>query len=161
MDLALRDKVCVVTGSTAGIGLEVAQLLQAEGALVVTTGRRDHGIGDLHVAADLGRAGGPESVVEQTLDRYGRLDCLVNNVGGTEIRELAELSDADWQASFDLNLMSAIRATQAALPSMRERGEGVIVNVSSTSGKRPSSSMPDYSVMKAGLLSYSRLVADL
>ena len=161
MDLALRDKVCVVTGSTAGIGLEVAQLLQAEGALVVTTGRRDHGIGDLHVAADLGRAGGPESVVEQTLDRYGRLDCLVNNVGGTEIRELAELSDADWQASFDLNLMSAIRATQAALPSMRERGEGVIVNVSSTSGKRPSPSMPDYSVMKAGLLSYSRLVADV
>ena len=58
MELALRDKVCIVTGSTAGIGLEVAQLLQAEGALVVTTGRRDHGIGDLHVAADLGRAGG-------------------------------------------------------------------------------------------------------
>src|SRR5581483_7098260 len=87
------------------------------------------------------------------------LDVLVNNVGGTEIRKLAQLTDDDWQASFELNLMSAVRATRAALP-LLEAG-AAIVNVSSTAAKRPSSGMPDYSVMKAALLSFSRLVADL
>jgi NAD(P)-dependent dehydrogenase (short-subunit alcohol dehydrogenase family) len=85
----------------------------------------------------------------------------VNNVGGTEIRKLEDLTDADWQASFEINLMSAIRATRAALPHMRERKAGTIVNVSSTAAKRPSTGMPDYSVMKAAMLSFSRLVADL
>jgi 3-oxoacyl-[acyl-carrier protein] reductase len=161
MDLDLRDHICVVTGSTGGIGLEVARQLQAEGAVVVTSGRRDGGIGELHVAADLSRAGEPERLIAETLERFGRVDCLVNNVGGTEISRLADLTDADWQASFELNLMSAIRATQAVLPGLRERKAGVIVNVSSTSAKRPSAGMPDYSVMKAALLSYSRLVADV
>jgi NAD(P)-dependent dehydrogenase (short-subunit alcohol dehydrogenase family) len=161
MNLGLRDKVCIVTGSTGGIGLEVARQLQSEGALVVTSGRRDQGIGDLHVSADLGRPGEPERLVAESSERFGRVDCLVNNVGGTEIRRLAELSDADWQTSFELNLMSAVRATQAALPGMRARKQGAIVNVSSTAAKRPSSTMPDYSVMKAALLSFSRLVADL
>jgi NAD(P)-dependent dehydrogenase (short-subunit alcohol dehydrogenase family) len=161
VDLGLTDRICVVTGSTAGIGLDVARQLRAEGAVVVTSGRRPDGIGDLHVVADLSRPGEPERVIAETLERFGRIDCLVNNVGGTDIRTLAELTDQDWQASFDINLMSAIRATQAALPAMRERGGGAIVNVSSSAGKRPSTSMPDYSVMKAGLLSYSRLVADL
>ncbi len=161
MELGLQDKVCVVTGSTGGIGLAVARELQAEGAVVVTSGRRDGGIGDLHVVADLSRGGEPERLVAATLERFGRIDCLVNNVGGTEIRKLPELTDADWQASFELNLMSAVRATQAALRAMVGANDGVIVNVSSTSGKRPSSGMPDYSVMKAALLSYSRLVADV
>src|SRR5689334_1417215 len=161
MDLGLRDKVCVVTGSTGGIGLEVARQLQAEGATVVTNGRREEGVGELHVAADLSRAGEPERLISETIARLGRVDCLVNSVGWTEIRTLDRLTDADWQASFDLNLMSAVRATRAALPSMREHGEGAIVNVSSSSGKRPSATMPDYSVMKAALLSFSRLVADV
>ena len=161
MNLGLRDRVCIVTGSTGGIGLEVARQLQSEGALVVTSGRREQGIGDLHVTADLGRPGEPERLVAESSERFGRIDCLVNNVGGTEIRRLAELSDADWQTSFELNLMSAVRATQAALPGMRARKQGAIVNVSSTAATRPSSTMPDYSVMKAALLSFSRLVADL
>jgi 3-oxoacyl-[acyl-carrier protein] reductase len=161
MELDLRDKVCVVTGSTDGIGKVVAEQLRGEGAVVVTTGRRDHGPGDLHVAADLSVPGEPERVIAAAEARFRRIDCLVNNVGATRIRRLDELTDADWQASFELNLMSAVRATRAALPGMRERGGGAIVNVSSTSGKRPSGSMPDYSVMKAGLLSFSRLIADL
>ncbi len=156
MDLGLRDHVCLVTGSTAGIGLETAELLRAEGATVVTTARND---GDIR--ADFARAGEAERVVRETEVRHGRIDVLVNNVGGTDIRKLEELTEADWQASFELNLMSAIRATQAALPGMRARGAGTIVNVSSTAAKRPSTSMPDYSVMKAGMLSFSRLVADL
>jgi 3-oxoacyl-[acyl-carrier protein] reductase len=161
MELGLEDKICVVTGSTAGIGLEVARQLQKEGATVVTSGRRENGIGDVHISADLSKPGEPERLVHETINRFGRVDGLVNNVGGTDIRKLEDLTDDDWQASFEINLMSAIRATQAALPGMRDRQAGTIVNVSSSAGKRPSPSMPDYSVMKAGLLSYSRLVADL
>src|SRR5215467_1532102 len=110
MDLGLSRKVCVVTGSTAGIGLAVAQRLKDEGASVVTSGRREEGIGNLHVAADLSRRGEPERLIASTLDRFGRLDGLVNNVGGTDIRDVDQLTDDDWQASFELNLMSAVRA---------------------------------------------------
>jgi NAD(P)-dependent dehydrogenase (short-subunit alcohol dehydrogenase family) len=161
VELGYQDKVCVVTGSTAGIGLVVAQQLREEGATVVTSGRRTEGIGDLHVAADLTQPGGAEELIAAALAAFGRVDCLVNNVGGTGIRKLEELTDDDWQASFQLNLMSAVRATRAALPGMKEQGSGSIVNVSSTAAKRPSAGMPDYSVMKAAMLSYSRLVADL
>jgi 3-oxoacyl-[acyl-carrier protein] reductase len=161
MELGLRDRVCVVTGSTAGIGLETARLLKEEGARVVTSGRRAGGIGDLHVQADLAQPGEPERLVTETIALLGRVDCLVNNVGGTDIRRFEELTDADWEASWQLNVMSAVRAIRAALPGMRERGGGVIVNVSSTAGKRPSTTMPEYSVAKAALLSLSRLVADL
>ncbi|HEY5295640.1 MAG TPA: SDR family oxidoreductase [Gaiellaceae bacterium] len=161
MDLGLRDEVCIVTGSTGGIGLVVARQLTDEGAVVVSTGRRAEGPGALHVAADLTQAGEAERVVSETIARFGRVDRLVNNVGGTKIRRLDELTDADWQASFELNLMSAVRVTRAVLPGMKERGRGAIVNVSSTSAKRPSGGMPDYSVMKAAMLSFSRLVADL
>ncbi len=118
MELGLQDKVCVVTGSTSGIGLEVVLQLQAEGALVVTSGRRNAGPGHLHVAADLAHAGEPERLVAAAVERFGRVDCLVNNVGGTDIRRLDDLTDGDWQRSFELNLMSAVRATRAALPHM-------------------------------------------
>jgi NAD(P)-dependent dehydrogenase (short-subunit alcohol dehydrogenase family) len=156
MDLGLAESVCLVTGSTGGIGLETAKLLRSEGATVVTTGRSG---GD--VQADLSDAGEPERVVRETIERHGRLDVLVNNVGYSEIRKLEDVTDDVWQASFEINLMSAVRATRAALPGMREQGAGTIVNVSSTAAKRPSTGMPDYSVMKAALLSFSRLVADL
>jgi NAD(P)-dependent dehydrogenase (short-subunit alcohol dehydrogenase family) len=156
MDLGLGDSVCLVTGSTGGIGLETAKLLRAEGATVVTTGRSG---GD--ICADLSQPGEPERVVGETIEEHGRLDVLVNNVGYSEIRKLEDVTDDLWQASFEINLMSAVRATRAALPGMRERAAGTIVNVSSTAAKRPSTGMPDYSVMKAALLSFSRLVADL
>jgi len=156
VDLGLVDNVCLVTGSTSGIGSETAKLLRAEGATVVTTGRSGG-----EVPADLSQPGEPERVVQETIERYGRLDVLVNNVGYSEIRRLEQLTDDDWQTSFEVNLMSAVRATKAALPGMRERGSGTIVNVASTAAKRPSTGMPDYSVMKAALLSFSRLVADL
>ena len=160
MELGLTGKVCIVTGSTSGIGLHVAQQLHADGAIVVTSGRRPDGIGDLHVVGDLTEPGAPEKLIAKSLERFGRVDVLVNNVGGAAIRRLEQLTDADWQASFELNLMTAVRATRAAVPVMREQHGGVIVNVSSTSGKRPSATLPEYSVMKAGLLSFSRLVAD-
>jgi NAD(P)-dependent dehydrogenase (short-subunit alcohol dehydrogenase family) len=159
VDLGLAGRVCLVTGSTGGIGFEVARRLADEGAHVVTTGRRATGSGELHVAADLTERGAADRLVAATVERFGRIDGLVNNVGGTEIRKLAELTDDDWQRSFELNLMTAVRTTRAALPHMQSGS--AIVNVSSTAAKRPSTGMPDYSVLKAALLSFSRLVADL
>jgi NAD(P)-dependent dehydrogenase (short-subunit alcohol dehydrogenase family) len=159
VELGLADKVCIVTGSTGGIGRVVAEQLRAEGATVVSSGRREKGPGDLHVALDLTERGAGDRLVAAAVERFGRIDGLVNNVGGTDIRKLEQLTDDDWQRSFELNLMTAVRTTRAALPHL---GRGAaIVNVSSTAAKRPSGGMPDYSVMKAAMLSFSRLVADL
>jgi len=158
LDLGLRERLCVVTGSTAGIGLATAQQLVAEGARVVTCGRSDGpGVGEsLHVKADLSRPGEPERVIAEA----GEPDVLVNNVGYAEQRDFLELEDAQWDEAWQLNVMSYVRAIRAVVPVMRGRG-GVIVNVSSTAGKRPSTGMPEYSVTKAAVLSLSRLVADL
>ena len=164
MDLGLGDSVCLVTGSTGGIGLETARLLAAEGAPVVTTGRRADapGVGEtLHLAADLGEPEEPERLVRETERRLGRVDVLVNNVGAAYQRSFDEVTDEQWDELWRLNVMSYIRTIRAVLPGMRERRGGVIVNVSSTAGKRPSTSMPDYSVTKAAVLSLSRLVADV
>jgi 3-oxoacyl-[acyl-carrier protein] reductase len=162
MDLGLDAKRCLVTGSTGGIGLEVAQQLVAEGARVVTCGRRGApGVGEVaHVAADLARAGEPERVVAAAVAGLGGLDVLVNNVGSARHARFEDVPDDEWDAYWQLNVMSYVRAIRASLPHLRERG-GAIVNVSSTAGKRPSTGMPHYSVTKAGVLSLSRLVADL
>jgi len=164
VDLGLQNTVCLITGSTGGIGLESARLLAAEGATVVTSGRRDEapGVGEtLHVAAELNRAGEPERLVREVEEKLGRVDCLVNNVGLAVRRSFDEVTDAQWDEVWQLNVMSYVRAIRAVLPGMRERRAGVIVNVSSTAGKRPSASMPDYSVTKAAVLSLSRLIADV
>ena len=154
--------MCVVTGSTGGIGLATARLLVEEGARVVTSGRSQApGVGEaLHVPGDLGEPGQPERVVESAVGDLGRVDCLVNNVGVARIAKFEEVSDEEWNEYWQLNVMSYIRAIRAALPALRERS-GAIVNVSSTAGKRPSTGMPHYSVVKAAVLSLSRLVADL
>ena len=161
MELGLRGKVCVVTGSTSGIGLETARQLKEEGATVITSGRSAKGIGELHVAVDLAKPGEPERLIAAALERFDRVDCLVNNVGWAEIHTWDDLSDELWERSWQINVMSAVRALRATLPGMKERGAGAIVNVSSTAAKRPSLSMPEYSVTKAAMLSLSRLVADL
>jgi NAD(P)-dependent dehydrogenase (short-subunit alcohol dehydrogenase family) len=163
MELGLQDRVCLVTGSTGGIGLATARLLVEEGARVVTAGRREEapGIGEaLHVSGDLGRSGEPARLVETTVAELGGLDCLVNNVGVARIAKFEEVTDEEWNEYWQLDVMSYIRAIRAALPALRE-SRGAIVNVSSTAGKRPSTGMPHYSVVKASVLSLSRLVADL
>jgi NAD(P)-dependent dehydrogenase (short-subunit alcohol dehydrogenase family) len=169
MDLGLRNRVCVVTGSTAGIGLATARLLAHEGARVVVTGRdserveaaRQDAGAALAVVADLAEPAAPEEVVRQATDAVGPVDCLVNNVGVAYQAGFDELTDPQWDEMWQLNVMSFVRAIRSVLPSMRERGSGVIVNVSSTAGKRPSTGMPNYSVTKAAVLSLSRLVADI
>jgi 3-oxoacyl-[acyl-carrier protein] reductase len=162
MDLGLSGKGCLVTGSTAGIGVETVRLLAAEEARVVTCGRRDApGAGEVaHVRADLAEPEGPGLAVAETVDALGGLDVLVNNAGVARIARFEEVDDAEWDRYWQLNVMSYVRAIRSALPYLRERG-GAIVNVSSTAGKRPSTGMPHYSVTKAAVLSLSRLVADL
>ena len=162
MDLGLEGKRCLVTGSTGGIGLEVTRQLLEEGARVVTCGRRTApAVGEAaHVNADLARPGEPERAVASAVDALGGLDVLVNNVGLARIARFEEVLDDEWDAYWQLNVMSYVRATRAALPHLLE-GRGTIVNVSSTAGKRPSTGMPHYSVTKAAVLSLSRLIADL
>ncbi|CAN5338560.1 SDR family oxidoreductase [soil metagenome] len=169
MDLGLQGRICVVTGSTGGIGLETARLLAAEGARVAVTGRdpervdaaRKEAGAELGVACDLSEPGAPDALLAETADALGPVECLVNNVGVAYQADFEEVTDEQWDSMWQINVMSYIRCIRAALPGMRELGRGVIVNVSSTAGKRPSTAMPNYSVTKAAILSLSRLVADL
>jgi len=169
MDLGLRDRVCVVTGSTRGIGLETASLLASEGARVVVTGRDSGRVDEARAAAgaelgvvcDLIDSAAAEKLIGEVGATLGPIDCLVNNVGVAYQTSFDELDDRQWDEMWQLNVMSYVRAIRAVLPEMRRRGRGSIVNVSSTAGKRPSTSMPNYSVTKAAVLSLSRLVADL
>jgi 3-oxoacyl-[acyl-carrier protein] reductase len=163
VDLGLRDRTCLVTGSTDGIGLATTRLLLEEGARVVTCGRSGApGIGEAaHVEADLSAAGEPERAVEEAARTLGGLDVLVNNVGVARQAKFEEVPDEEWDAYWQLNVMSYVRAIRAALPRLRESQHAAIVNVSSTAAKRPSTGMPHYSVTKAAVLSLSRLVADL
>ena len=169
MDLGLKDRICLVTGSTAGIGLETARMLVAEGARVVINGRdadRAHqasaDVGaELAVACDLSEPGAADDLVAKTAKALGPVQCLVNNVGEAYQVGFEELTDEQWDQMWRLNVMSYVRCIRAVLPAMKEAGAGTIVNVSSTAGKRPSTGMPNYSVTKAAVLSLSRLVADL
>jgi NAD(P)-dependent dehydrogenase (short-subunit alcohol dehydrogenase family) len=169
LDLGLRDRVCIVTGSTGGIGLATAKLLAGEGARVVVCGRDSERVesaraesgAELGVVCDLAEPAAPEELVAETARALGPVECLVNNVGAAYQLGFEELSDLHWDEMWQLNVMSYVRAIRATLPQMKERGGGVIVNVSSTAGKRPSTGMPNYSVTKAAVLSLSRLVADL
>jgi 3-oxoacyl-[acyl-carrier protein] reductase len=169
MDLGLRDRICLVTGSTSGIGLETARQLVHEGAQVAVCGRDSErveqaraGVGAaLGIVADLSEPGAPDELVAETEAGLGPVECLVNNVGEAYQTSFDELSDTQWEEMWQLNVMSYVRCIRAVLPAMRAAAAGVIVNVSSTAGKRPSTGMPNYSVTKAAVLSLSRLVADL
>ena len=169
MDLGLRDRVCVVTGSTGGIGLAAARMLVEEGSWVVVTGRDPERVEaaraaagcELGVVCNLAEPDAPAKLIQEARASLGPIECLVNNVGLAYQAGFEELSDSQWDAMWQLNVMSFVRTIRAALPDMRGRGRGAIVNVSSTAGKRPSTSMPNYTVTKAAVLSLSRLVADL
>ena len=128
---------------------------------MVTSGRGEApGVGEaLHVSADLGDPDAPAELIRRAGD-LGPVDCLVNNVGIAYQVDFDELTDEQWDEMWQLNVMSFVRTIRVVLPAMRGRG-GSIVNVSSTAGKRPSTSMPNYTVTKAAVLSLSRLVADL
>jgi 3-oxoacyl-[acyl-carrier protein] reductase len=173
VELGLDGRVCLITGGTAGIGLATARALAEAGARVAVVGRdRERAVAvaaelehlgadeAFGIAADLAAASGGDDAVAAVVERFGALDVLVNNVGAARTSNWWELEDAAWMDSFELNVLSYVRCARAALPHLRASDQARIVNVSSTSGKRPSVGMPDYSVTKAAVLSFSRLLAD-
>src|SRR4051812_19477150 len=112
------------------------------------------------LVADVTDAEAAERIVSEAEERLGSLDILVNNAGAAKRRNFDDVPDEDWYAAWELNVMAPMRLMRAAAPRMRERSWGRIVNVSSSSGKRPSPTTPEYSVAKAAELSLSRLFAD-
>jgi 3-oxoacyl-[acyl-carrier protein] reductase len=172
VDLGLAERACIVTGGSRGIGRAVVRTLAAEGASVLVVGRNEAALGA--VARECASGGrvqtlsldvtAPESgdrLLEACLRHFGRVDVLINNAGTSAVRSLEQLTDQEWQAQWDLHVMAPMRAMRAAAPAMAERGWGRIVNVSSSSGKRPSGTNMAYSVTKAAVLSLSRAFADL
>jgi 3-oxoacyl-[acyl-carrier protein] reductase len=153
LNLGLDGKVCVVTGATRGIGAATARMLAHEGARVLTVAR--HGA---DVPLDVTAPDAGERVLAACPEPPW---ALVNNAGGSRARPLEELTDADWQAQWELHVMGPLRLMRALAPAMAESGGGRIVNVASSSGKRPSRRLDaSYSVTKAAQLSLSRLFAD-
>jgi 3-oxoacyl-[acyl-carrier protein] reductase len=176
MDLGLRNRSCVVTGASSGIGRATALQLCAEGAnvLLVARGEERLAAATEEAARAAEPAGGAAAALSLDVtaedagaqmlaaceERFGSLDVLVNNAGAARWRDLDDVPDEDWRAQYELNVMAPLRAMRAAIPVMAERGWGRVVNVCSTAGKRPSSAMAEYSVAKAAELSLSRLFAD-
>jgi 3-oxoacyl-[acyl-carrier protein] reductase len=173
MDLGLRERACIVTGASSGIGRATAELLAAEGAAVLLVGRIEGPLGDTAQACrgaggraetavlDITATDAGDRLLDTCLERFGRIDALVNNAGTSAAKTLEQLTDEDWQNQWDLHVMGPMRLMRAVAPVMAERGWGRIVNVSSSSGKRPSRRNMAYSVTKAAELSLSRSFADI
>jgi 3-oxoacyl-[acyl-carrier protein] reductase len=150
MDLGISGRLAVVTGGGSGIGAALVERLRAEGAVVYDASRS--------TGVDVTKPDAAERLAELTAGE--RIDILVNGAGTSYVKALDELTDADWQAQWELHVMGPLRLMRALAPPMAERGWGRIVNVSSSSGKRPSLTNAAYSVTKAAVLSLSRTFAD-
>jgi NAD(P)-dependent dehydrogenase (short-subunit alcohol dehydrogenase family) len=170
MELGLKDKVAIVTGGGAigGIGWAIVKELLAEGAvvvmgdLVVESGYAELRKGGrvVTVEIDLAVSENPESLVSFAVSRFGRIDILVNNLGVTPIRQgFLSIADEDWFATLNVNFMSNVRASRAALPHLIE-SKGVIVNTASTLGESPQHSMVDYSAFKAATLNLTKALSE-
>src|SRR4029077_5884014 len=166
MDLGLNGKVAVVTGGSKGIGLSIVRTLADEGARVVAGALTTDSLQGLEhvdpVAIDLVEPGGSERLVAQALHRNGRVDVLVNNVGGVKLRidGFLSVTDEDFERSLQLNFFAALRATRAAVAAMLERGGGTIVNVASVNSFfHPDGLVIDYGAAKAALLNVAKALS--
>lgn len=171
MDLQLRGKRAFVSGSTQGIGFAIALALLTEGATVVINGRSDAGVAEAvqrlraavagaevsGIAADLA----DRAAVGQLLATLGDVDILVNNAGVFNVKAFDEVSDADWQRHFDVNIMSGVRLSRPILKRMLARGSGRIIFIGSESGVNIPGDMVHYGVTKAGMLALSNGLAKL
>lgn len=170
MELHLQNKVAVVTGASKGIGLAIVIALAQEGARVVAASRGQSPdlselakhFSVLSVAVDLSTADGPAHLIESALTHFGSVDILINSVGGTQMHAggFLSISDADWSHTFDLDVMSTVRASRAVLPHMLERGNGVILNISSVNAHSPIAQITDYGAAKAAVSNLSKALAE-
>ncbi len=158
----LSGLTALVTGGTKGTGKAIAKRLLQAGATVVTTARNEPEEVNAElrfIAADLSTAEGTKKVVTEVLSAYGKLDILVNNLGGSETPGggFAALSDEDWQNTLATNLLAPVRLDRGFLPQMIERKTGVIIHIASIQARLPlyDSTLP-YAAAKAGLLNYSK-----
>jgi 3-oxoacyl-[acyl-carrier protein] reductase len=173
MDLALTDKVAIVTGSSRGLGLASARALVAEGCRVCICARGSERLAEaaleveavarrpgmvLPVQADVSTAAGIELVMARTEESFGGVDVLVNNVGRAGGADLLDTSDQEWQAAFDETLFPAIRATRRAVPSMRQRGGGSVILIASIWGRESGGRMT-YNAVKAAEISLGKSLA--
>src|SRR5262245_46441850 len=173
MDLGLRDKIAVITGSSRGLGLASAKALAAEGCFVTISGRTPAtlhaaarevatcaGSDDrvLAVEADLAHSDGVQRLIERTVDRFGGIDVLVNSLGIARGAGLLETSDQEWQEAFDYTVMPAVRASRLAVPHMQRRGGGAIVIIASIFGRETGGRMT-YTAVKAGEIGLTKSLA--
>ena len=173
MDFGLTDKVAVVTGSSRGLGLASARALVVEGCRVCICARGEERLAEAAleveaaarrpnmittVQADVSTTAGVERVVEKTVETFGGIDVLVNNVGRAAGADLLDTSDAEWQAAFDETLFPAIRASRLAVPYMRQRGGGAIVMIASIYGREAGGRMT-YNAVKAAEISLAKSLA--
>jgi len=162
----LSGKIALVTGGTKGAGKAIATRLLQAGATVIITARHQPEEADqlLHfIAADLSTSKGTEKVVETVLSAHGRLDILINNLGGSETPGggFAVLTDQDWETSIQTNLLAPVRLDKGFLPQMIAHGSGVIVHIASIQARLPlyDSTLP-YAAAKAGLINYSKSLSN-
>ncbi len=173
MDLGLTDKVAIVTGSSRGLGLASARALVAEGCRVCICARGAERLAEAAieveaaakrpnmvraVQADVSTPAGVDLLIARTVEEFGALDVLVNNVGRAGGADLVDTSDAEWQAAFDETLFPAIRASRAAVPHMRARGGGVIILIASIWGRESGGRMT-YNAVKAAEISLAKAMA--
>ena len=168
----LADRVVLVTGSSRGIGAEVAVKAAANGARVAVhyqrsaqaatrTVERAREVGSEAESfeADIADAAQAENLVRRVIDRFGRLDGLVNNAGRTQVGPFLEMEPSEWEGVIRTDLTAAFHTCRAALPSMVERGSGTIVNVASRLGQIGVAETAAYSAAKAGLIGLTRALA--
>jgi 3-oxoacyl-[acyl-carrier protein] reductase len=169
---SLADRVVLVTGSSRGIGAEVAAKAAAEGAIVAvhyhhsrdgaerTLARvREAGAQGECFAADIADGPQAERLVAQVIDRFGRVDGLVNNAGQTQVGPFLDITPEEWESVIRTDLTAAFHTSRAALPSMVERGTGSIVNIASRLGQMGITETAAYSAAKAGLIGLTRSLA--
>ncbi|SDP82228.1 SDR family NAD(P)-dependent oxidoreductase [Desulforhopalus singaporensis] len=173
MDLKLKGKKAVITAGASGIGRAIAEGLAREGVDIFivdfnealgkkVTGEleKKYNIKALSIKTDLSKSDRYSGLFNQIKNDFGGIDILINNVGIASREKIEDANDEEWQFSWNLNVMAAVRMARGLTPIMRQRGGGAIINIASTYGKQPMDENPIYCVTKAALVMFSKCLAN-